>query len=173
LLITPSKSFFMTGNGSYLGFNDIDLSGIRQIEFEVMVTPSSGAIGGTIEIHLDAPDGKLIGQTTILSPKAVDYARVFEMIGGKGKAGAAAKGKGVDKKTDSKKKAGSAADFDFDMFRKMLSVKAQATLEPVDGVHKVYIVCKNPKAGDSEILMDMIGINFQNQIPPAAPVASK
>jgi len=129
LLITPSKSFFMTGSGSYLGFNDIDLSGVKQIEFYVMVTPSSGAIGGTIEVHLDAPDGKLIGQTTMLTPKAIDYARIMEMIGGKGKAGAGAKGKPADKKADSKKKAGSAADFDFDVFRQMLAVKAPAALE--------------------------------------------
>jgi len=40
-------------------------------------------------------------------------------------------------------------------------------------VHKVYIVCKNPKAGESEILMDMIGINFQNKIPPAVPAGTK
>ncbi|HMH34388.1 MAG TPA: PQQ-dependent sugar dehydrogenase [Puia sp.] len=158
VLITPSKSFFMKGNGSYLGFNNIDLSGIKQIEFSATVTPQSGSIGGTIEVHLDAPDGKLIGQTAFLVSKPIDYARFFENSGGKGKG-----------KAPAKKKAASAADFDFDVFRKMLAVKAPATISPTEGVHKVYIVCKNDKATDNAILMDMIEINFQNKSGGAPP----
>jgi cytochrome c len=163
LLITPSKSFFMTGNGSYLEFKAIDLTGIKAISFSVMATPQSGAIGGTIEVHLDAADGKLIGQTDFVVSKPIDYARFFENAGGGGK------DKGASKKKETKKKAASAAEFDFDVFRKMLSVKALAKIADLSGEHTLYVVCKNDKAAAASILMDMIEIDFQNKIPDATP----
>ena len=174
LLITPSKSFFMTGDGSYLGFHQIDLSGIQQIEFSLMITPSSGAVGGSIEIRLDSPDGPLVGQTEMLLPRPVDYARIFENLGGKGRGKAAAPpAKNQDAKKGAKKGNAGASGFDFEMFRKMSSVIAQAKLTPTEGIHPLYIVCRNPKASGNAILMDMIEINFQNQIPPPPPPAKE
>ena len=161
LLITPSKSFFMTGDKSYVGYNKIDMSGIRQIEFLVMVVPSSGAIGGTIEVHLDAPDGKLIGKTTELQPKPIDYAVIMKLMGDRRKNAKNAKNNA--KADDKKKKSGDidVDQVDMDFFRKLLSVKADAALDATNDVHDVYIVFRNPGAAPSEILMDLIGLNFQ------------
>lgn len=56
--ITPKHS------GSYLGLNKIDLTGIKQIEFEASAIPGASSISsGIIEIRIDSPAGKLIGQT--------------------------------------------------------------------------------------------------------------
>lgn len=56
--ITPKSS------GSYLGLNKIDLTGIKQIEFEASAIPgASSTSGGVIEIRIGSPTGKLIGQT--------------------------------------------------------------------------------------------------------------
>ena len=83
LLTTPSVSFSMLGDHSYLGYNNIDFSGIRQIEFWVQATPNEGDAGGIIEVHLDAPDGRLIGQTEMVVSKAFDFDSMMKKLGGK------------------------------------------------------------------------------------------
>ncbi|MEO5995864.1 MAG: PQQ-dependent sugar dehydrogenase [Chitinophagaceae bacterium] len=58
------------GNGSYLAFNKIDLTKIDTIEFAATAfAGNSNGIGGLIEIRLDSPGGKLIGQTDTIVPR--------------------------------------------------------------------------------------------------------
>lgn len=55
-------------NGSHIGFNNIDLTGIEQIKFTASAPKSQlNAAGGIIEVHLDSPNGKLVGQTDLIS----------------------------------------------------------------------------------------------------------
>lgn len=57
------------GSKSYLGMNKVDLTGIDSIEFAAGAFGAMGpAKGGTIEIHVDSPDGKLIGTTPEITP---------------------------------------------------------------------------------------------------------
>jgi cytochrome c len=49
-------------DGSYIGFNDIDLTGIARLEFNVAAMPSRG---GRIEVHAGSPTGKLIGTANV------------------------------------------------------------------------------------------------------------
>jgi cytochrome c len=58
-----------TASGSFLGLNQIDLTGIKQVEFTASsISSTSNHSGWNIEIRIDSPTGKLIGQTsTILS----------------------------------------------------------------------------------------------------------
>jgi cytochrome c len=58
-----------TASGSFLGLNQIDLTGIKQVEFAASsISSTSNHSGWNIEIRIDSPTGKLIGQTsTILS----------------------------------------------------------------------------------------------------------
>lgn len=51
----------VVGEGSQIGFKDIDLAGIGQI---TLYTGSQGA-GGTVEIRQGSPEGKLIGSVTV------------------------------------------------------------------------------------------------------------
>ena len=51
----------MTSNGSYLALKNIDLAGIKTIDCLLWVEPT--VAGGVLEVHLDTPDGKLIGET--------------------------------------------------------------------------------------------------------------
>ncbi|MGV8878934.1 MAG: PQQ-dependent sugar dehydrogenase [Sphingobacteriaceae bacterium] len=53
------------GPMSYLNFNKIDLSGIKNIDLEL--PGEKEALGGLIEIRQDSPTGKLIGQTETLN----------------------------------------------------------------------------------------------------------
>jgi len=60
-LVIPSKS------GSYISMKQIDLTGISQIEFIAMAPKAQlNAEGGTIELHIDAPNGELLGQTPFI-----------------------------------------------------------------------------------------------------------
>jgi cytochrome c len=55
--------------GSYIGFNNIDLTGIEGIKFTATAPKSQlNAAGGMIEVRLGSPTGKLIGQTDMISP---------------------------------------------------------------------------------------------------------
>jgi cytochrome c len=49
----------------YISFKKLDMTGIKQLEFAAMATMLDNTPGGTIEVHLDAPTGDLIGQTKV------------------------------------------------------------------------------------------------------------
>ena len=56
-------------NGSYMILNQIDLSGIKSIEFAATAPkPRLNAAGGRVQIRLGSLKGKLIGQTEFLEP---------------------------------------------------------------------------------------------------------
>ena len=164
LLTTPSISFSMLGDNAYLGYNKIDLTDIKQIQFIVQATPNSGAAGGIIEIHLDTPEGKLIGQTEMIVSKPFDMARMMENMGGsKPKPGA--------KPVANKQPSGPPKNFDFSLLRKLMATNTSAVISPVAGLHNVYFVFKNSNAGAKQPLMQMVEIQFQNNI--ITPVAKK
>jgi hypothetical protein len=48
----------MFGPGSLLGFRDIDLTGIRRVSVDI-----APAAGSFLELHIDGPEGEIIGQT--------------------------------------------------------------------------------------------------------------
>jgi len=59
--IIPSKS------GSYISLKQVDLTGITSIAFTAMAPKSQlNAEGGFIELHIDAPNGKLLGKTDFI-----------------------------------------------------------------------------------------------------------
>ncbi|MCF6403081.1 ThuA domain-containing protein [Chitinophaga filiformis] len=59
--IIPAQS------GSYIGLKHIDLTGITGVEFIAMAPKAQlNAAGGIIELHVDDPNGKLLGQTPFI-----------------------------------------------------------------------------------------------------------
>jgi len=52
-------------DGSYLGFGDIDLTGITKLEFNVAAMPSRG---GRVEIRAGSSTGKLLGTADVTTP---------------------------------------------------------------------------------------------------------
>jgi cytochrome c len=57
--------------GSSIGFSNIDLTNIAQIAFTASAPKAQlNAAGGIIEVRLDGPTGKLVGETAFLSPSA-------------------------------------------------------------------------------------------------------
>ncbi len=148
LTTTPSRSFSIVGDNGYLGYKNLDFTGIKQIEFMVTAQPRVGAVGGNIEVHLDSPDGKLIAQTEQAVPKDVDFRKVMAAIN-----------------AANAKKGGTPPQMDFGAMRRMMSTFLKAPLETIEGQHDVYFVFKNPKAAANEIIMQVQEIQFQNELP--------
>lgn len=66
----PMEFMIMSGDNSRISFNQIDLTGIDQIVFAVMAPEEQlHAAGGTIEVRIDAPEGTVIGQSSLVTPQ--------------------------------------------------------------------------------------------------------
>ncbi len=76
----PHPIVIVMASGTNVAFNKIDLTGIQSMEFAVAVPKAQLiCVGGRIEIHLDSPDGQLIGQTEELTPsESKDPADMFK-----------------------------------------------------------------------------------------------
>jgi cytochrome c len=62
--VIPAKS------GSYIGLKQIDLTGITQMDINAMAPKDQlNAEGGVIELRMDSPNGKLLGQTEFIGDK--------------------------------------------------------------------------------------------------------
>ena len=72
-LTTPSTNYFILGPGGHLGYTDIDLTSVQQIDVFVHVSSGFEAHGGMVEIHLDSPDGRLIGQSESVGQKHIPW----------------------------------------------------------------------------------------------------
>jgi cytochrome c len=141
LMTTPSRTFSLVGNGSYLGYKNLDLSGIK---------PRSGAVGGEVEIHLDSPTGQLLGKSEAIIPKDIDYRTIIASLTPKPTKG----GKPTPPL--------SASNIDFNMMRRLMAINTQISLEPVEGMHDIYFVFTNAKATPNDVLVQMIEIEFKN-----------
>ncbi len=65
----PLDIVIAQANNSYVGFNDIDLTGIDMINFVTMAPIQMlNSAGGTIEVHIDSPTGELLGESTPIKP---------------------------------------------------------------------------------------------------------
>jgi cytochrome c len=68
-LAIPSKS------GSYISLKQIDLTGITHLEIAAMAPKAQlNAEGGVIELHIDSPDGKMLGKTDFIGDTGGGFA---------------------------------------------------------------------------------------------------
>lgn len=140
----------MRGTDSYIGYNQLDLTGIKQIEIMAQATTRVGASGGVVEVRLGSPTGKLIGTT---SPVVVKD----PVFGPPPAATAPANG--------SKPATPPAAAPAGGGQRRQMGQQAVAKIEATEGFHDVYFVFKNPNAQPNQILMSVSTIQFQNTAP--------
>jgi cytochrome c len=57
----------MDGNGSYLGYRNIDLTGIASFTVNALGNMRGANAGGTIEIRMDSPEGTLLGKSEVIN----------------------------------------------------------------------------------------------------------
>ena len=144
LVITPGRSFSMVGDKSYLGYTNIDLTGINEIEVTAQAQTRVGAAGGVIELHLDSPTGALIGTSDKIEPR--------EMRMGPPPAQPAAS-------TGATPASGTPAATP--PARPNMNNKLKINVPQNAGQHDVYLVFRNEKAKDTQIVMAVSAIEFK------------
>ena len=143
LLTTPRRSFNITQDGAYLGYHDLDLTGVGEIAINADASPRVGAAGGFVEVRLGSPDGQLVGTTEKIVPLQINFrAELRKMREAWEKGGK----KGPEP--------------NFRTVREMLMPKYAISLEGVEGMHHVYLVFKNAEAKEGQILVQMNEVTF-------------
>jgi cytochrome c len=156
-LITPGRSTNMVGQNPYLGYKDLDLSGISTIEISASAQARSNAAGGLIEIRLDSPTGAVIGQTAQIEVSQGGFG---------GPPPAAASGKGAPLGTGVATPAAAAAPATAAAApaapRRMNGPAAQkVAIQATSGSHDLYFVAVNPKATEQQIVVQISGIEMK------------
>lgn len=166
LMTTPTRSFSLVGNNSYIGYKGLDLTGIQQVEFLVSAQPRTGAVGGVIEVHIDSPTGPLVGTSGVIVPKDIDFATAIAAMQAQA---AKAGGKGAPQQQPRRRPGGGgggAAGLDFSLLRKFMSINTKAAIQPTSGIHDVYFVFVNTEAKENQTIAAAVEITFQNVILP-------
>jgi cytochrome c len=140
----------------YIGYKQIDFSGIRQIVISATAFPAMGFVGGTIEIRLDKPDGDLLGSTEIaaVNPSFMVADSAQNAGGTKTK---------LPKISKPAKKQGNAPRKLPDDFNPFAGKGIKSDIKSIEGLHDVYFVFKNDKANASSQLMSVSNIQFNNE----------
>jgi cytochrome c len=60
--------------GTNVRFRQIDLTGIAEIVFGLTAPAQYGAVGGKVEVRVDAPEGTLVGETEMVAPQQAQNA---------------------------------------------------------------------------------------------------
>lgn len=157
----------------YIGYKSIDLSGIQQIALSATANPSQGFAGGIVEVHMDKPDGELLGQAEVkpVNPFAalMSAANATQNNGG-GKSGgakSAAKPAGPPKAGAAKAKR---KGFDMGSLAKLMAGMAtKIDIKDQTGKHDVYFVFKNTAAKPAQPLMSVSNIELRDVKAAAIP----
>ncbi|KPM50119.1 PKD domain-containing protein [Jiulongibacter sediminis] len=126
------NAFYAIGDGSSIGFADIDLTGIKEIVLYVSTGGRAAVLGGTAELHFDDPDGAAIATS--------------EKVG-------MAPDQGFRRPP---------AGMSFTEFRRQNAMKLNLSIpEGTEGKHSVYFKFKNPDAGESDFVFQIQEIEFR------------
>ena len=161
-LITPGRSTNMVGQNPYLGYKDLDLTGISTIEIAASAQARTNAAGGVIEIRLDSPTGTVIGQTAPIEVSQGGFG---------GPAPAAAPGKGAPLGTGTATPAPAATTATATAPAAAPAAQAPPRMRPpssqkvaiqaTSGSHDLYFVAVNPKATEQQIVVQISGIEMK------------
>jgi cytochrome c len=68
---TPIEVTIGSRSGAFVGFKQLDLTGVSAIVFSALApVPQLNAAGGKVEVRLDSPSGALVGETEVIQPAA-------------------------------------------------------------------------------------------------------
>ncbi|MCP9237788.1 PQQ-dependent sugar dehydrogenase [Lewinella sp. JB7] len=144
LTTTPGRSFNVVEHEGYIGYRNLDLTGIERIVIHAEASERSGAAGGVIEVRLDAPDGPLVGTTETVTSVEIDFGAEVGKLRAEWEAGGK-KGPEPGYREVREK------------FRREYTV----LLGDTAGRHDVYFVVKNPAAKTGQTLVQLQDIIFQ------------
>ncbi|MGB3799815.1 MAG: c-type cytochrome, partial [Lewinella sp.] len=145
LMTTPRRSFNVVEDGGFVGYRDLDLTGIGEIVINAEASERSGSAGGTIEVRLDSPDGEVIGQTEKVVHRELDYdaelmkqRQAWEAAGKKG------------------------PEPNIWQVRQSLKPTWSVPVGDTEGIHDVYFVVRNKDTKPGQILVQLETIEFKS-----------
>jgi cytochrome c len=161
-MFAVSLNIIPKSNG-FIGFKQIDLTGIRQLEISAIAFPMMGYKGGNIEIRIDKPDGDLLGQVNVEAANPVFPGMTANSVQNAG----GAKTKTAQVPPHVIKKSAAAAKKPAAGFSNPFEKPGIKTaIRSVDGLHDIYFVFKNDQAKGDEPLMSVSNIKFNNEMMP-------
>ncbi|MEY4308005.1 MAG: hypothetical protein RL422_208 [Bacteroidota bacterium] len=160
-LITPGRSTNMVGQNPYLGYKDLDLTGISSIEISASAQARSNAAGGVIEIRLDSPTGTVIGQTAPIEVSQGGFGGPPPAAAAPGKGAPLGTGVAASASATAPAAAPAAAPAG-QAPRRMNGPSAQkVAIQATSGSHDLYFVAVNPKATEQQIVVQISGIEMK------------
>lgn len=145
LLTTPGRSFNIVENNAYLGYHNLDLTGIGEVVILAEAPTRMDAAGCVIEVRLNAPTGTLIGTTEKVEAVEIDFRAEMRKL------------------RDAWEKGGKKGPApNFRTVRNMFRPKFPVPLNGQEGKHNVYFIFKNDEAKPGQMLVQMRGIEFKN-----------
>ena len=157
LVITPGRSFSMVGDKSYLGYSNIDLTGISEIEITAQAQTRVGATGGVIELHLDSPTGTLVSTSDKIEPREMRMGPPPATPA----AGTSATGTPAATTTAPAANGQATVPAATPPARPNMNNKLKVSVPQNVGQHDVYLVFRNEKAKDTQIVMAVSAIEFK------------
>lgn len=130
VITTPGYSFSLVGDKSYAGYKQLDLTAIKEIIVYVQASSRMGAIGGKIEVRLDSPNGKLLGESAYIGLKELGFERP------------------------------PAGTNMAEWARKRASHAKITLNEAIRGKHNVFFVFRNEKAKPTDVLLQLQEVGF-------------
>ena len=142
---------------SFIAFNSIDLSGIREISFRANWHLYDIYSGGKIEIRLDGPGGELIGETTIEREQFnTRYRGLFDGL--------------TNPDADQKERMKRYAPLDPSKFfargsdKNSFTIPSTARVKETSSVHDVYFVFEGETAESNAALFPLAEIQLRTEI---------
>ena len=143
LLTTPGRYFNIIEHNAYLGYHQLDLTGIKEIKINAEAFKRMDAAGAVIEVRLGSPTGQLVGSTEkVLQSDYTIWEELAKLRDAWEKGGK--KGPRPTNKTVK------------DMFQKKYTI----SVADLDGFQDIYLVFKNPDTKTGQILVQMNAIEF-------------
>ncbi|MDN3202951.1 PQQ-dependent sugar dehydrogenase [Algoriphagus sediminis] len=142
-LTTPREAYYLNVHDGYVGYRQLDLDGIEKVTIIAEAPERYAGVGGVIEVHLDSPDGPLVGATEKIGVSNIDLRaetqRLVEEWEANGSKGPIP---------------------NFRTVRELLRPSFDVEITGVEGVHDVYFVGKNPEAQPSQKLLQINEFRF-------------
>lgn len=146
--------FLTARHNAFIAFNDVDLTGIRQISFRPNWHLYDIYPGGKVEVRLDSPDGELIGQTEI-APEQFNT-RYRGLFGG-----LANMTKEQEIRTKKYPPLEGKTFFAPGSDKNSFTIPSFAKLKATQGKHDVYFIFKNDSAKPEESLFPLAEIEMK------------
>ena len=146
---------------TYIGFQKLDLTGIKQLELTAAAQRREGAAGGMIEVHIDSPTGPIVGESMVELAPEVDMAKLMAQMESGAKPAANAAGGSAAVGAGASTNKTSAPPAPRNPFARP---PVFLTLKPTEGSHDVYFVFKNGEAKSIQPLMSLSTIKFMDKV---------